>query len=539
MKSCNDLCKRKTGAYYTCAPIADYISKWAIQSQTATVLEPSFGDGSFLNAIFSRFNDLGNQRPEVTGVEIQDAPFAAYLDTKPFMNGIRTDFMEFRPNTKFDAVLGNPPYIRLRHLEEKAKMNTISLMNDYHVSVAESASLWMPFVIHSTELLKKGGRLGFVLPYEITYVRYAFPLWKYLKEKYGELCVYRIHYDFFPEVDVETIVFLACERGGKTDIIKYKIFKSIEELFNNNPDKTSNILIDDIFTLDKPFEMKLLPSIVTTTIERLKFRGLLRNILEDCKFNIGYVCGNKTFFHPTNEIVKQFHISSQNLLPCIINTKQINNDTYIGLDTLMAESNTFLFYPTTFASGDNEYISYGEKIGINTGYKCRTRKPWYITPGVVAPDLILTVFGDVPRLIANSACFKVSNSLLGGFISSQRTAKEIVCNWYNSLTLLLIELYVHSLGGGSLVLIPGEIDKMNLLVGIPKSEAEKVYNHLNECMLSEGVLKTYLLGDELVLKQIYHLSKEEVEGIRDAVRLLQSWRKPDKRRKGRQPLLNL
>ncbi len=43
------------GGYYTPKPIADFICRWAIRSATETVLEPSCGDGNFIEASIQRF----------------------------------------------------------------------------------------------------------------------------------------------------------------------------------------------------------------------------------------------------------------------------------------------------------------------------------------------------------------------------------------------------------------------------------------------------------------------------------------------------
>ena len=116
--------------------------------------------------------------------------------------------------------------------------------------------------------------------------------------------------------------------------------------------------------------------------------------------------------------------------------------------------------------GEEAYIKQGEKLGINARYKCRVRKPWYLTPGLEIPDIVLTVFGDTPKMMMNDAGYYISNSLLGGF-SSGSSARELICRWYNSLTLLSIETNIHSLGGGTLVLIPGETDKLEIIAGFP------------------------------------------------------------------------
>ena len=54
----NAVTKKNTGSYYTCNTIADYIAHWAIDNPNMKILEPSFGDGIFINSALSRFAEL-------------------------------------------------------------------------------------------------------------------------------------------------------------------------------------------------------------------------------------------------------------------------------------------------------------------------------------------------------------------------------------------------------------------------------------------------------------------------------------------------
>ena len=102
--------------------------------------------------------------------------------------------------------------------------------------------------------------------------------------------------------------------------------------------------------------------------------------------------------------------------------------------------------------------------------------------------------------------------------------------WYNSLTLLSIELNVHSLGGGVLVLIPGETDKLETANITTDQDVTEIFSKIDECIKTKGIQAAYELGDELVLKNIIGLSDPQIHLIRSAVSHLRFWRKPDIRR---------
>ena len=238
--------KKKTGSFYTCNTIADYIAKWAIDTPNAIVLEPSFGDGIFIESALPRFAELGNQSPKIVGVEIQEGPYNLFIRNHPEIDGHVMDFMDYHPSKKINVVIGNQPYVSLKNLKAVDREKALQVASLYGIKMQTSGSLWMPFIIHATGMLAKSGKLGFVLPYEITHVRYAFTLWKHLSENYGKITICRVFHDFFPDVDVETIVLLAEQKGSKTNTVDYKVFETIADLYQDNAYIESCISIDNI-----------------------------------------------------------------------------------------------------------------------------------------------------------------------------------------------------------------------------------------------------------------------------------------------------
>lgn len=526
--------KKNTGSYYTCGTIADYIAKWAIETPETCVLEPSFGDGIFIDSALSRFAELSGEKPKIIGVELQPEPFTLFMNGHKEVSGFRMDFMDFRTTAKINAVIGNPPYVSLKKLTSEQRNKALRLVSSYGLKMRACGSLWMPFIIHSTELLDRNGRLGFVLPYEITHVRYSFDLWKYLSLHYGKLTVCRIYRDFFPDVDVETIILLAEEKGAETNAVYYKVFKTLSDLYNDDAGLVSRVDIKDICALNKPFERELISQPVVDFLDSLRKNGAYAPFIRDCKFKIGYVSGSKSFFQLTPGDIKRNNIHIENTKKSLINAKQIAANGKIGVETKGVSNCSYLFYPLTIRSGEERYISRGEKQGVDKGYKCRARKPWYLTPGLEIPDLILTVFGDVPKMLLNNGGFYVSNSLLSG-CSKARDPKEIICRWYNSLTLLSIEITIHSLGGGTLVLIPGETDRLEIVAAFPAEKTESTYRKIAGYARNHSTAETYEYGDTVVLKEIYGFSDEIIEKIRNSLFTLRGWRDTEKRRGGKHP----
>ncbi|HKI53555.1 MAG TPA: hypothetical protein VJ987_05480, partial [Anaerolineales bacterium] len=264
-------------------------------------------------------------------------------------------------------------------------------------------------------------------------------------------------------------------------------------------------------------------------LTKLRSKGYIKPISEFCKFKIGYVSADQTYFHPTARDIKSFQIADKDLIPSIANAKVLKKD--IGLEVKSKQVETRLFYPK-LAKFNHPYIKHGEKLEVHRRFKCRQRKPWYITPSIEIPDIILTVFGDKPRMYVNAGQYLASNSLLCGFLIEKTvTQKQVALSWYNSLTLLSIELKVHSLGGGVLVFIPGETDKVEVLDPAELTNVDdSFFTEIDYLLKESSVDDAYLLGDIYSLRTI-GLSHNEILLIQEAVKILRKWRNSRSRKK--------
>ncbi|NJL30835.1 MAG: hypothetical protein HC898_03935 [Phycisphaerales bacterium] len=51
--------KKTIGAFYTSGDVAHYLTERVIENKHQKILEPSFGDGSFINALIDRYFMMG------------------------------------------------------------------------------------------------------------------------------------------------------------------------------------------------------------------------------------------------------------------------------------------------------------------------------------------------------------------------------------------------------------------------------------------------------------------------------------------------
>jgi type I restriction-modification system DNA methylase subunit len=76
----------------------------------------------------------------------------------------------------FDAVIGNPPYVRIQALQEWAPIEVQHYKSAYKSAGKGNYDLYVVFVEKGLSLLNKNGRLGFILPHKFFNAQYGEPL---------------------------------------------------------------------------------------------------------------------------------------------------------------------------------------------------------------------------------------------------------------------------------------------------------------------------------------------------------------------------
>lgn len=515
---------RSLGAYYTPPVAAMHMARWAMRRGDERVLEPSVGDGAFVGAVSIEARRLGVERPDITGVELAVDTHAGLIadGMLPAGKAILADFMSV-PAFPVDVVIGNPPYVRLRHLpEDEAARARTNARGTLGVSMSADGSLWMPFVLHAMRFLAVGGRLAFVLPQDATYVRYARPLWRHLAASFGSLRVVRVHQRLFPAILQDVVLLFADRFGGSTSTIGFEAYRTPLDLIDDIPLTRASIDVGRVVAGERAFVEALLPHSVVELL-RGNLVASTVPVRERVAFNIGYVSGDKRFFHPSADVVEHYRLPPTSLQPTLTSSRVVAGSG-LRTTTLGQSAVSRLFLPPSdpraLAPGERRYIDAGARTGVDRRYKCRVRDPWYVTPDVRVPDVLLPVFTDRPRLLLNDARLMASNSLLAGFLKSGH-AERLAASWYTSLTLLELELRVHSLGGGVLVLIPGEVGSIRVC------QAPVAARHLGQvdARLAAGrVDEAYEAGDATVLREGMGLTRAQIESVVEGLAVLRHWR---------------
>ncbi len=76
----------------------------------------------------------------------------------------------------FDAVIGNPPYIRIQAMKEYAPQEVEFYKKQYVAASKGNYDIYVVFVEKGLSLLRPGGRLGYILPHKFFNAQYGEPL---------------------------------------------------------------------------------------------------------------------------------------------------------------------------------------------------------------------------------------------------------------------------------------------------------------------------------------------------------------------------
>jgi hypothetical protein len=132
------------------------------------------------------------------------------------------EFPEIMKRGGFDAVISNPPYIRIQMMKEWAPIEVELYKQNYTSASKGNYDIYVVFVERGLGLLNKRGRLGFILPHKFFNSQYGQPLRSLLAK--GRHLAEVVHFGdqqvFAGATTYTCLLFL--DKGGKD---KCQIFK--------------------------------------------------------------------------------------------------------------------------------------------------------------------------------------------------------------------------------------------------------------------------------------------------------------------------
>lgn len=365
------------GQFSTPFPLALDMMKYMRQLQgtdDVSFVEPSIGTGVFYSAFTEVF---GNKGQQVLGFEIDPHYFNP---TKEFWKDdsleLRCmDFLAQKPDMLFDILVANPPYVRHHHIDNETKVRLQGeILQKTGIRISGLAGLYCYFMMLSASWLKEGGLSCWLVPSEFMDVNYGEAVKRYLLQNVELLHIHRFKADDLQFADAlvsSCIVVFRNRKPAAQHTIRFTIGGSI-----NSPE-TDRLISAMQLKADKKWT-----SLFTQETLYDEQHAKLGDFFTVKR---GIATGDNNFFIIDKETIEQYEIPQQFLRPILpsprhIKGDRINNDH--GLPIVQHQQ--FLFscnlpesvlkekYPKVW-----EYVRLGYEKGVQKGYICSRRTPWY------------------------------------------------------------------------------------------------------------------------------------------------------------------
>ncbi len=460
--------RKARGAFFTPPALCDYVAAWAIRSPADRVLEPSCGEAAFLLAAADRLRGLGADTPDLAGHELhgKSAEAArALLSAAGHRAQITVgDFLSAPAQPRFDAVIGNPPYVRYQDFAGPARAAGRRAALSAGVSLTRLASSWAAFTVHAAEFLRPGGRLGLVLPAELLSVNYAADVRSFLMRRFSRVRLVLFTERVFPGVMAEIVLLLA-EGEGPTSHCELLQVRGLEEL-------TAATGAESTWAPPASagkWTAALLPGRARDLYADLTAGPRFGTLHSWGETTLGAVTGNNRWFALSPQRVRELKLTETDVVAISPpGSRHLREPAFPAAAwRALGESGarTWLFRPHGEPSpAARAYIAAGERAGVQAAYKCRVRRPWWRVPLVAPADLLLTYMNaDRPHLTGNRARVHHLNSVHGVYLRAglRRAGTELLpLAALNTVTLIGAETIGRAYGGGVLKIEPREADAL-------------------------------------------------------------------------------
>jgi adenine-specific DNA-methyltransferase len=467
--------RKALGAFYTVEPVARFLVRWGLRAPGEAVLDPSCGDGRFLELA----RELG--AGQLVGCDVSPQALVAAAErlraggTTAELRG--ADFFSVEPFDlePVDLVVGNPPFIRYQRFNGESRRRALRSALRAGVRLTRLTSSWAPFVLHALQFLKPGGRLAMVVPAEIASTHYGLRTLRGLLGHFAEIHLLAFERNFFEEAQEETHLLLADGCGSACATVRMVPLESIEALAGfelGGAEPAAGLAVEMAGEPESlvRFAEAFLSGEGRRAWRRIKRHPQVRSVGSLAVVTNGYVTGDNGFFHRTSQEAARQDLPQTWLLPTARSSRSLLGLRFTSQDVSELEERGAAHHLVApeddlFSAADRRvmerFVADGQARGTPQRFKCRTRDPWWKVPGLQRADVLVGYMaGAYPRAAENRAGAFFTNSLHGLRLHDPAAAPLLALGLYSSLGLLSLEIEGRSYGGGILKVEPRELDRV-------------------------------------------------------------------------------
>jgi adenine-specific DNA-methyltransferase len=339
-------------------------------------LDPAIGTGSFFSAIRETFP--ADAIVTATGVEL-DSAFADAAEDLWRESGlqiVRGDFTKQQPQSRYNLVLTNPPYVRHHHLstEEKNRLKG-RLARFLSPEISGLAGLYCYFLLLSHDWMEDEGLAVWLIPSEFMDVNYGSALRRYLTGRVTLLHIHRFcptDVQFTDALVSSAIVVFRKAPPPQGHHARFSFAGSIEK-----PQSEAQIPLETLRRSRKWTQFPARTSVDKTDELRLGDIFAIKR---------GLATGSNRFFILGNQQIHDWKIPRQFLKPILPGPRHLTADMVEAspdgspvvspqlylLDCSEPEEKIRTLWPRFY-----DYLQRGKKEEIAASYLASHRVPWY------------------------------------------------------------------------------------------------------------------------------------------------------------------
>lgn len=527
--------KRLLGAFYTPQNLAQVLAKWALSPSVGTVLDPSFGGCVFLEAAASILSDHGVRRPGrlIFGVDVDSSCAEYYRAIGGLIeeNCVIRDFLELSPvdvtGAPFQAVIGNPPFIRRHWLTGTTLAAAKASVEDSGVPLPGTASSWAYFIIHAMKFLASDGRLAMLVPEAILQTNYSKVVRETLAARFSSVCLIYLRNRVF-DCTSEPVVVVAASGYGESGALRIESVESIDAL-DEVLNKSMGIISSPGVTTTSG---RIVDSAAVDILNELEQQNVVQKFSDLATVEIGLVTGSNNHFIRSRQDLEQLQVPSEAWKPVVPRARWLAGIEFTkeNLQEFINKGHrSMLVMPEPGREQDpgiKEWIDEGIKSGVHNRVKCRVRTPWFRVKLPPVPDAFATCsrLGS-PLLVLNRADCWCSNALHAvRWRSDADVAPEVAAvGFLTSAVSVWAEIHGRRYGGGVLKMEPSTLKRAPLpIVG----DAGNVFDEINELLRRGRENEARHRADDQVLRKGLGLKKNDIKRLQNALAVLISQRRP-------------
>lgn len=474
MKVMDEITSEKLrGAFYTSPSLVEAclrrVTALLDTRKPLRVLEPSSGDGAFIRG-FQPYVARGEiTQPDITCVELMGSEAAACQEAlrSCHLDGhvVHSSFFAWadKNNCTFDAVVGNPPFVRYQFVPERDRLLAEWLLRARGKELQGVSNLWIPFVLLSLDLLRDGGAFALVLPSELLSTISGGQVRAELIRHFHSLRIDLFPRDAFPDI-LQDVLILSGVRTNQAQPCRQVTFSEHtldsvrewqHEVTNSGESWTRYLLTAD---------------------ERAAFSTAnalpgFHTLKEVATIGVAIVTGANEFFAVDEATIEKFDLQRW-ARPLLARTSDSLGIVFTENDHCAARRQGKKCWLLDFSEDrpdpmqfekPAEYLKLGALEGLQERYKCRIRSPWYRVPQIQHGSLMMAKRAHQHhRLIYNQPCVVTTDTIYRGEMKPkfQGRETELVSGFHNSVTLLSAEIEGRSYGGGVLEIVPSELSRL-------------------------------------------------------------------------------